>query len=67
MLALLLVALSTYHAPAVTLAYDGTQPFPNTFVGADTGMGRCYSMDQHWHSNDNQCHFDTDDSVVASR
>ena len=54
MLALLLIALSTYKQPSVVLQY----------APADTGMGRCGSMDQHWHNEDGACHRDSDDSVA---
>lgn len=51
MSALLALVLATYHAPVVVLAVQ------------DTGFGHC-KMDQHWHSVDNSCHRDSDDSPI---
>lgn len=51
---LIALVLATYHPPVVALAFEP----------ADTGMGKCKHIDQHYHTAEGLCHRDKDDSPV---
>lgn len=66
--ALILLVLSTYHAPQIT--YGGflfTTPVYELLVPnwqpADTGMGKC-DMDQFYVNSDGLCHRNSDGSAI---
>lgn len=63
--ALVLLVLSTFVQPSVELDYN--PPAVVAYVAADTGISRCYSMDQHFHNSDGLCHLDSTDEVAPER